>query len=174
MPVRGHLEFSSDRRKFIQMNWLSEFHLPLPRGRANQAKLGTHSRNSSGPKRQTSSKPAGPEDSSVWLLFPSVWFSSWVMFREPFPNSLDVIPLLWGQDFSVAPCRSEREVLRHFSRGLREKPHQCRWQGGRRLRKMTDSGTAFALSTETETPREWDAETCWLGLHAPGAHLLAE
>lgn len=120
MPVRGHLEFSSDRRKFIQMNWLSEFHLPLPRGRANQAKLGTHSRNSSGPKRQTSSKPAGPEDSSVWLLFPSVWFSSWVTFREPFPNSLDVIPLLWGQDFSVAPCRSEREVLRHFSKGLRE------------------------------------------------------
>lgn len=174
MPVRGHLGFSSDRRKFIQMNWLSEFHLPLPRGRANQAKLGTHSRNSSGPKRQTSSKPAGPEDSSVWLLFPSVWFSSWVTFREPFPNSLDVIPLLWGQDFSVAPCRSEREVLRHFSRGLREKPHQCRWQGGRRLRKMTDSGTAFALSTETETPRGWDAETCWLGLHAPGAHLLVE
>lgn len=174
MPVRGHLEFSSDRRKFIQMNWLSEFHLPLPRGRANQAKLGTHSRNSSGPKRQTSSKPAGPEDSSVWLLFPSVWFSSWVTFREPFPNSLDVIPLLWGQDFSVAPCRSEREVLRHFSRGLREKPHQCRWQGGRRLRKMTDSGTAFALSTETETPREWDAETCWLGLHAPGVRLLVE
>lgn len=174
MPVRGHLRFSSDRRKFIQMNWLSEFHLPLPRGRANQAKLGTHSRNSSGPKRQTSSKPAGPEDSSVWLLFPSVWFSSWVTFREPFPNSLDVIRLLWGQDFSVAPCRSEREVLRHFSRGLREKPHQCRWQGGRRLRKMTNSGTAFALSTETETPREWDAETCWLGLHAPGAHLLAE
>lgn len=174
MPVRGHLEFSSDRRKFIQMNWLSEFHLPLPRGRANQAKLGTHSRNSSGPKRQTSSKPAGPEDSSVWLLFPSVWFSSWVTFREPFPNSLDVIRLLWGQDFSVAPCRSEREVLRHFSRGLREKPHQCRWQGGRRLRKMTDSGTAFALSTETETPREWDAETCWLGLHAPGVHLLVE
>lgn len=174
MPVRGHLEFSSDRRKFIQMNWLSEFHLPLPRGRANQAKLGTHSRNSSGPKRQTSSKPAGPEDSSVWLLFPSVWFSSWVTFREPFPNSLDVIRLLWGQDFSVAPCRSEREVLRHFSRGLREKPHQCRRQGGRRLRKMTDSVIAFALSTETETPREWDAETCWLGLHAPGAHLLAE
>lgn len=174
MPVRGHLGFSSDRRKFIQMNWLSEFHLPLPRGRANQAKLGTHSRNSSGPKRQTSSKPAGPEDSSVWLLFPSVWFSSWVTFREPFPNSLDVIRLLWGQDFSVAPCRSEREVLRHFSRGLREKPHQCRRQGGRRLRKMTDSVIAFALSTETETPREWDAETCWLGLHAPGVHLLVE
>lgn len=170
MSVCGHLRFSSDRRKFIQMNWLSEFHLPLPRGRANQAKLGTHSSNSSGPKRQTSSKPAGPEDSSVWLLFPSVWFSSWVMFREPFPNSLDVIPLLWNQDFSVAPCRSEREVLRHFSRGLREKPHQS----GRRLRKMTDSGTAFALSTETETPREWDAETCWLGLHAPGVHLLEE
>lgn len=40
--------------------------------------------------------------------------------------------------------------------------------------KMTDPGTVFALSTETETPRGWDAETRWLGVHAPGVHLPAE
>lgn len=106
--------FSSDHRKFIQMNWLSEFHLPLPRGRANQAKLGTHSRNSSGPKGQTSSKTAGPEDSSVWFLFPSVWFSFWVTFREPIPNSLDVIPLLWGPGFQCHPLQIRKRSASPF------------------------------------------------------------
>lgn len=70
----------------------------------------------------------------------------------------------------MSPPAGQKEKCFAISAEDREKPHQ----GGRRLKKMTDSGTAFALSTETETPREWDAETCWLGLHAPGVHLLVE
>lgn len=136
--------FSSDHRKFIQMNWLSEFCLPLPGVRANQAKARTHPHNCSGPK---SSRTSGPVDSSIWSLF----LSGWVVFVmghvwELFPNSLDFIPSLWAQDFSV-PCRSEKKGAVPLHKGHKERPHRCDRQAGRRLRKMA------SLDTETERPR---------------------
>lgn len=78
------------------MNRLSEFHLPLPRVRANQAKLGLTLKQVWSPKtdKQQDLRACGV----VSLVFVSICV---VFAMEPFPNSLDVIPSLWVQDFSV-------------------------------------------------------------------------
>lgn len=133
-----------DHRKFIQMNWLSEFCLTLPGVRANQAKARTHPHNCSGPKRQTSSRTSGPVDSSIWSLFPSGCSSLWVTFG----NCFQILLMSFrpsGSRISVSPADQKRKGLCHFSKGHKEKP--CGRQAGRRLRKMA------SLDTETERPR---------------------
>lgn len=81
------------------MNWLSEFHFPLPGVRAKQAQ--------DSPSQQACCPETDKQqDLGACGVVSLVFVSICVVFAmghvwEPFPNSLDIIPFLWVQDFSV-------------------------------------------------------------------------
>lgn len=148
---------SEDHRNFIQMNWLPEFHLPLPRVRAKKSW--------DSPSQQvwfqkTEQRPIIRAYGFIYLVLVAICVV-FVMGHRPelFPNHLCIILFLWVRDCNV-PLKI-RKVPRGLSKGNKEKTQQCSWQSHSRVRKVTRLDPSFALTLETEIPHRRDTLT-WL------------